>query len=143
MILKTQKATVVISLIRILEADVFNVYFNLYLYKLEIEEIKAEIERQSIIGSRQGIEIKPTLGEGDKLDLEDVEETDEDSEGNSKKSKATEDEEETDYKGKFAMYYARILFFAFLTNSRVKSLQDVLSQIEPNTILWRIRSELF
>ena len=120
------------------EATTISIDYSL----LEIEEIKAEIERQSIIGSRQGIEIKPTLGEGDELDLEDLHETDDESEENTRKSKATEAEEETDYKGKFAMYYARILFFAFLTNSRVKSLQEVLSQIKGNASNLRIISNL-
>jgi len=120
------------------EATTISIDYSL----LDIEEIKAEIERQRIIGSRQGLEIKPTLGDGDELDLEDLPETDDESEGNSKKSKATDDEEETDYKGKFAMYYARILFFAFLTNSRVKSLQEVLSQIKGNANNLRIISNL-
>ncbi|MEO5775893.1 MAG: Eco57I restriction-modification methylase domain-containing protein, partial [Flavobacterium sp.] len=120
------------------EATTISIDYSL----LDIEEIKAEIERQRIIGSRQGLEIKPNLGDGDELDLEDVEEMDDDSEGNSKKSKATEDEEETDYKGKIAMYYSRILFFAFLTNSRVKSLQDILSHIKGNASNLRIISNL-
>ncbi len=120
------------------EATTISIDYSL----LDIEEIKAEIERQRIIGSRKGLEIKPTLGDGDELDLEDVHETDDESEVNSKKSKATEDEEETDYKGKFAMYYARILFFAFLTDSRVKSLQEVIMEIKGNANNLRITSNL-
>ncbi|HAI18992.1 MAG TPA: restriction endonuclease, partial [Xanthomarina gelatinilytica] len=38
---------------------------------LSIEEIKAVIDRQGKIGSRQGIEIKPSEGEGDDLDTGD------------------------------------------------------------------------
>ncbi|MEI2823874.1 MAG: hypothetical protein V9F02_10670 [Chitinophagaceae bacterium] len=52
-------------------------------------------------------------------------------EGNSK-SKAKDDEAVNDYKGQFAMYYARILFFAFLTDSRVKSLQEIINHIKDN-----------
>src|SRR5690606_33876434 len=107
------------------EATTISIDYSL----LDIEAIKAEIEKQGQIGSRQGIEIKPSLGEGDELDIEEGTETDDETDESTKKSKGTEDEAETDYKGQFAMFYARILFFAFLTDSRVKSLQDVISQI--------------
>jgi hypothetical protein len=106
---------------------------------LEIEAIKAEIEKQREIGSRQGLEIKPTEGDGDEID---VPESDDDIEKNTKKPKASEDEAEIDYKGKFAMYYSRILFFAFLTDSRVKSLQEIISQIKGNANNLRIISNL-
>jgi hypothetical protein len=106
---------------------------------LEIEAIKAEIEKQREIGSRQGLEIKPTEGDGDEID---VPAPDDDQEKNTKKPKASEDGAETDYKGKFAMYYSRILFFAFLTDSRVKSLQDIISQIKGNANNLRIISNL-
>lgn len=106
---------------------------------LEIEAIKAEIEKQREIGSRQGLEIKPTEGDGDEID---VPEPDDDIEKNTKKPKASEDEAEIDYKGKFAMYYSRILFFAFLTDSRVKSLQEIISQIKGNANNLRIISNL-
>lgn len=120
------------------EATTISIDYSL----LDIEEIKAEIERQRIMGSRQGLEIKPSLGDGDELDIEDEPETDGETDENSKKSKATKDEEETDYKGKFSMYYARILFFAFLTDSRVKSLQEIISQIKGNSNNLRITSNL-
>ncbi|MEO7923479.1 MAG: Eco57I restriction-modification methylase domain-containing protein [Chitinophagaceae bacterium] len=120
------------------EATTISIDYSL----LDIEEIKAEIERQGKIGTRQGIEIKPSLGEGDEFDLEDLPEIDGDSEGNTKQSKTTEDEVETDYKDQFAMFYARILFFAFLTDSRVKSLQEVIGQIKGNTNNLRIASNL-
>jgi len=109
---------------------------------LDIEEIKAEIERQGKIGSRQGIEIKPTNGEGDELDVDDSPDNEDDeNEGNSK-SKTKDDNTETDYKGQFAMFYARILFFAFLTDSRVKSLQEAIINIKGNPDNLRIASNL-
>ncbi len=106
---------------------------------LEIEAIKAEIEKQREIGSRQGLEIKPTEGDGDEID---VPQPDDELEKNTKKPKASDDEAETDYKGKFAMYYSRILFFAFLTDSRIKSLQEIISQIKGNANNLRITANL-
>jgi len=117
------------------EATTISIDYSL----LDIEEIKAEIEKQSTIGSRQGLEIKPTEGDGDEIDIPEPED---DPDENPKKPKAPEDEAETDYKGKFAMYYARILFFAFLTDSRVKSLQEVISHIKGNANNLRITSNL-
>lgn len=120
------------------EATTISIDYSL----LDIEEIKAEIEKQGQIGSRQGIEIKPSLGEGDELDIEEGTETGGETDESTKKSKATEDDSEIDYKGQFAMFYARILFFAFLTDSRVKSLQEVISQIKGNANNLRIASNL-
>ena len=120
------------------EATTISIDYSL----LEIESIKAEIEKQGQIGSRQGIEIKPSLGEGDELDIDEGTETDEETDEDSKKSKGTEDEAGVDYKGQFAMFYARILFFTFLTNSKVKSLQEIISQIKGNRNNLRITSNL-
>ncbi|MCP9769746.1 restriction endonuclease [Lacihabitans sp. LS3-19] len=120
------------------EATTISIDYSL----LDIEAIKAEIEKQGQIGSRQGIEIKPSLGEGDELDIEEGAETDGETDEGTKKSNGTEDEAEVDYKGQFAMFYARILFFSFLTDSRVKSLQEVISQIKANTNNLRIATNL-
>jgi hypothetical protein len=118
------------------EATAISIDYSL----LDIDAIKAEIEKQGQIGSRQGIEIKPSLGEGDELDIEEGTETDDKTDEQSEKPKGTEDE--VDYKGQFAMFYARILFFAFLTDSRVKSLQEIISQIKGNGNNLRISSNL-
>ena len=120
------------------EATTISIDYSL----LEIEAIRAEIEKQGQFGSRQGIEIKPSLGEGNELNIEEGTETDRETDKSTKKSKGTEDDAETNYKGQFAMFYARILFFAFLTDSRVKSLQEVISQIKDNANNLRIASNL-
>jgi len=118
------------------EATTISIDYSL----LDIEAIKAEIERQNKIGSRQGLEIPPAKGEGDEIDIDDTSDNDEDeNEGN---SKAKDDEAVNDYKGQFAMYYARILFFAFLTDSRVKSLQETINHIKDNADNLRIASNL-
>lgn len=118
------------------EATTISIDYSL----LDIDAIKAEIERQNKIGSRQGLEIPPAKGEGDEIDVDDTSDNDEDeNEGN---SKAKDDEAVNDYKGQFAMYYARILFFAFLTDSRVKSLQEIINHIKDNADNLRIASNL-
>jgi hypothetical protein len=120
------------------EATTISIDYSL----LEIESIKAEIEKQGQIGSRKGIEIKPSLGEGDELDIDEGTEINEETDEGTKKSKRTEDEVAVEYKGQFAMFYARILFFTFLTDSEVKSLQEIINQIKGNRNNLRITSNL-
>jgi hypothetical protein len=120
------------------EATTISIDYSL----LDIEAIKAEIERQGKIGSRQGIEVKPTEDEGDEIDIDDLPNTSDDEDEGNPKSKTKDDEVVNDYKGQFAMFYARILFFAFLTDSRVKSLQEVITNIKDNSDNLRITSNL-
>ena len=113
---------------------------------LDIEAIKAEIERQNKINSRGGIEVKPTEEPGVDIDPGKGEGKDDDEKDKNKKNttkpKTKDDETVNDYKGQFAMYYARILFFAFLTDSRVKSLQEIINHIKGNADNLRIASNL-
>tara|TARA_R110002050_G_scaffold282940_1_gene431060 strand:- start:1675 stop:5628 length:3954 start_codon:yes stop_codon:yes gene_type:complete len=108
---------------------------------LNIEEIKAVIDKQGKIGSRQGIEIKPSEGEGDDLDTGDKPDGD-DKPGKENKETETSKDDKVDYKGKFAMYYARILFFSFLTDSKVKSLEEIIEAINDVQDNLRIASNL-
>ncbi|QQM28510.1 Eco57I restriction-modification methylase domain-containing protein [Elizabethkingia sp. M8] len=111
------------------EATTISIDYSL----LDIEAIKAEIERQNKINSRNGIDIKPTEGEGENLEFPNTPTKESDDDDKNKEPNKTKDEETVnDYKGQFAMYYARILFFAFLTDSRVKSLQEIINEIEKN-----------
>lgn len=110
---------------------------------LDIEAIKAEIERQNKINSRNGMDIKPTEGEGENLEFPNTPTKESDDDDKNKEPNKTKDEETiNDYKGQFAMYYARILFFAFLTDSRVKSLQEIINEIEKNEDNQRICNNL-
>lgn len=120
------------------EATTISIDYSL----LDIEAIKAEIEKQNKIGSRGGIEIKPTDEPGEDVDTGESPEDDEDENEDNSKLKTPKDEVENDYKGQFAMYYARILFFAFLTDSRVKSLQEVITNSTENPDNIRIVSNL-
>ncbi len=120
------------------EATTISIDYSL----LDIEAIKTEIGKQGKIGSRQGIEIKASEGEGDDIDNEPKKaEPSEEGDKESRESNSPE-ENKIDYKGKFAMYYARILFFAFLTDSIIKSLQEIVSQIKSDDNNLRIASNL-
>ena len=119
------------------EATTISIDYSL----LDIKEIKAEIEKQEKIGSRQGLEIKPSEGEGDEINVEDAPEKEVNNE-DIEKNKINEGYVEPDYKRQFAMFYARMLFFAFLTDSIVKSLQEIIDQISGNAENLRITSNL-
>ncbi|AJI57458.1 N-6 DNA Methylase family protein [Francisella philomiragia] len=110
---------------------------------LEIDVIRAEIEKQSEIDSRQGLEIKAADGEGEELDIDAEEplDIDEPRVSNEKLAKEIEENAES-FKKKFAMYYSRILFFAFLTDSKVKSLSGIVDSIKTNAENARIAKNL-
>lgn len=88
------------------------------------------------IDAKNGLQIQPTEGEGNDIDTpngqdgdiskEDHEQSDNPS-SNSKQQTETIENDNIDKR--LAAYYARILFFAFLTESIVKSLEDVISEI--------------
>jgi hypothetical protein len=110
------------------EAVSISIDYSLLNYDL----IKDEIEKQAKIGSKQGLKIEPTEGEGDDIDIDEEPDNGEngtDDEGDTE-PKESKDDEKSDYKGKFAMYYARILFFSFLTDSKIKSLQELINAIQ-------------
>src|SRR5690554_4839425 len=109
---------------------------------LDIEAIKDVIEKQGGIKSRQGLEIEPSEGEGDDIDTGDEPDNGEKPEEEGKASKSSKDDDKIDYKGKFAMYYARILFFSFLTDSTVKSLQEINNAIIDDNNNLRIATHL-
>jgi hypothetical protein len=120
------------------EATSISIDFSL----LDIEEIRSVIEKQGGLKSRQGLEIKPSEGEGDDIDTGDVSDNGDKSDEKDKDSKSSKEDEKIDYKEKFAMYYARILFFSFLTDSQVKSLQEIINAINEDDNNQRIASHL-
>ena len=87
------------------------------------------------IDAKNGLQIRPMEGEGDDIDTPEGK-TDNPREDVDKKDAPTAnpqpptDQEDNDkLEKRLAAYYARILFFAFLTESTVKSLEDVIAQI--------------
>ena len=109
---------------------------------LEIAAIKAVIEKQGKLNSRQGLQIDQSAGEGDDIDTGDKPDTEDEPDKKEKESKTSKGDEKIDYKGKFAMYYARILFFSFLIDSKVKSLQEIIYAINEDNNNLRIASNL-
>lgn len=87
------------------------------------------------IDAKNGLQIKPTEGDGGDIDAPESERTNtdkEDLEGNDNPPSSMQSEEPTERDNlnkRLAAYYARILFFAFLTESTVKSLEDVIAVI--------------
>lgn len=108
---------------------------------LDIAVIRAAIERENELGSKAGLTIKGADGDGDDMDTpDDTEPTDPTGEtgtdaqtGESATDTTQEEEKGKDAVKQFRSYYARILFFAFLTRNAVISLSDVIDCIdEPN-----------
>ena len=109
---------------------------------LDIAAIKAEIEKQPEIGSRQGMEIKSAEGDGDEIEIGEEFAIGDKTKEDRTIDDSTQTEVEKDYRKKFAMYYARILFFAFLTDSKVKSLNEILTCLDSNKTNLRITANL-
>lgn len=112
---------------------------------LNIEEIRNTIIQQAQIGTKSGLKINNTEDDGDELNFEQLNIDFDDLNsytGNSKsnslnQSNKLDSEEEIDYDNiikvltkKFKTYYARLLFFAFLTSDKVNSLESILNVID-------------
>ncbi len=103
---------------------------------LEDDALAAILRTIEPIDAKNGLQIRPTEGEGNDIDTpngqdgdiskEDHEQSDNLS-SDSKQQTGTIENDNLDKR--LAAYYARILFFAFLTESIVKSLEDVISEI--------------
>lgn len=99
---------------------------------LEDDALAAILRTIEPIDAKNGLQIKPTEGDGDDIDTPDGDDTSKDDSGQSgnSSSNSKQQTETTDNLHKrLAAYYARILFFAFLTESIVKSLEDVITMI--------------
>lgn len=111
---------------------------------LDIDAIRVAIERENELGSKAGLTVKGADGDGNDMDMpDDSEPTDTPTgtdapTGTDKPSETTTDTTPTEDSGKdpikqFRSYYARILFFAFLTKNTVISLSEIIDCIdEPN-----------
>jgi hypothetical protein len=99
---------------------------------LKVPEIRDEIERQNEIGSKQGLEITSAQGEGDDLDINEKIDKEAGGEKIAENVSSLDKEAEEDFRKRFAAYYMRILFFAFLTDSQIESVQDIIQVIKNN-----------
>ena len=110
------------------EASAIPTDFNL----LDNKTLREEIENLPEIDAKKGLEIKPKDGDDDYKLLEPTNSSDD--KGAEKKLATRTPEEEDAYQKsiikKLATYYSLILFYAFLTDSKVTSLEEVISDIE-------------
>lgn len=84
------------------------------------------------IDAKNGLQIKPTEGEGDDYDIRDEpkkEDNVEQDQNNTPQPNQQQPLEDDKLAKRLAAYYARILFFAFLTESRVRSLEEIIKSI--------------
>lgn len=115
---------------------------------LEDAEILKVIQTIAPIDAKNGLQIKPTVGDGD--DYENPEEPtgkekyDEEQENNNNPhpNQPQEVEEDNKLEKRLAAYYSRVLFFAFLTESTVKSLEEVIIAIQATENNRRIAKNL-
>ena len=107
---------------------------------LDLEAIKSEIDRQAELGSRQGLSVDAHKGEDTDFEIPaDDDESNRDGDNHSEnnpdnngteESTSTQEEDRKSLENKFRTYYSRILFFAFLTKSRVSSLDNIIRCID-------------
>lgn len=98
-------------------------------------DIRKVIEAQAEFNSKQGLTIDPNQGDGEDLDIE--EPKDERKDSGDKKDTLTEDYTETKtddeikkLESQIKTYYQRLLFYSFLTQDKVSSLDDILNTLD-------------
>lgn len=103
------------------------------------------------IDAKNGLQIKPTEGDGDDFDTPDSSDTPEETENrdaeptdqpNQQPDRPNPAGEDDKLEKRLSAYYARILFFAFLTDSTVKSLKEVIAAIPQTSDNRRIANHL-
>ncbi len=117
---------------------------------LDDEKIRNLITSLNPIDSKKGISIKAhqTKGNGNDVDASASGDTYSNGQssnatsGNSNSKTKEEDSEEKQLQKKFATYYALILFFAFLTDDDVSSLDDIISVMDSSQDNIRISNNL-
>ena len=118
---------------------------------LEDTELLNVLREIAPIDAKNGLQIKPTEGDGDDIDTpdtpdtpegtgnRDAEPTDQPNQYPDRPNPAVEDDK---LDKRLAAYYARILFFAFLTDSTVKSLEEMIAAIPQTSDNRRIANHL-
>ena len=102
---------------------------------LSNEDIQNAIKDLNPIDSSKGLEFKPNEGPGDDFDdpcegsdkLPKPNANDNGGDNGQSHEGGDEDNEESELKKKLSTYYSMILFFAFLTKSEVKSVDDIIN----------------
>lgn len=108
---------------------------------MDIAAIRAAIEQENELGSKAGFTTKAHEGEGEGSDLDTPEddtgsdtgagsgEGQGDDQGSGGQDGTTQEENRKDPVKQFRSYYARILFFAFLTRDKVISLEEIIAKM--------------
>lgn len=94
------------------------------------EAIQQAILKENPLGDKKGFVLDPNKGEGDDHEVPEVLEKaadNNDPTGESSAETSKEQEELRRIANQFRAYCARILFFAFLTKSKVQSLEDIIA----------------
>lgn len=91
--------------------------------------IRAEIDRQGVISSKEGLAVRPNVGEGSDIVTDEVAGDTARPDATAAKKKEKESPEEL-FRKRFATYYSRILFFTFLTDDRVTNLDEVIASLD-------------
>lgn len=104
---------------------------------LDIDLIYNTISNENELGSKDGLTIKANQGDDQEIEFDsEVEETQDENDDSTSETINTQvteydnEENKHDPVKQFRSYYARILFFAFLTKDIVISLEDVISVID-------------
>ena len=105
---------------------------------IKISEIWDTISKENELGSKSGFEVKAVDGEGDELDILDGDDNGNngtatnstDSNGESDGTSESDDGNKKNPVKQFRMYYARILYYAFLTNNQVYSIDSIIVSLD-------------
>ncbi len=112
---------------------------------LSNELILNTINSQSEINSKDGFKVKAAEGEGDDIDTPGTGADANKSSSTQQSNGAAKEQPEDDIaklKKKFATYYSRILFFAFLSKDEIRSLSDIVNAIEGGDENFRVANNL-
>lgn len=114
---------------------------------LDNEEIRNVIDRQAELGSSKGLSIDNTNDEkGDDLNISTPDSEDNNATnntiGDSGENESNNSEEPINYEKKIRTYFARVLFYSFLTDDKIISLSQVISSIDNNENNKRIAKNL-
>ena len=112
---------------------------------LQDPKIQSLIENLEPINAQKGINIKPAEGKGDDLEFDDEDDATSSNEGKNSPnsgSPQTQTEEKDDADKRLATYFAQILFFALLTDNRVKSLKNIIDCIKKDNNNLRIAQNI-
>ena len=114
---------------------------------LDNEEIRNVIDRQAELGSSKGLSIDNTNDEeGEDLDISTPNSEDNNTTNNtiddSEENEGNNSEEPINYEKKIRTYFARVLFYSFLTEDKIISLSQVINSIDNNENNRRIAKNL-